>query len=80
MRMLPGYFLISCDETSLVRHERCPASVEVNYDRSALSDHDLFDVARDVGWRVYAEGHRRDLCPGHHSAARRRLTLIREVS
>lgn len=73
MQLRGSVFMIFCDETSPMREETCFANIAVQYDYEIDR---VIDAARGAGWRAYVDGHRRDLCPGHRSAARRRLTLI----
>lgn len=67
----PGGALVMCDETLV--DGRCVQALRVDFSGDLSS---AVDAARNSGWRVYAQNHRRDLCPTHRNAARRRLTLI----
>lgn len=72
MRLISGGMLIECDEKRTVP---CPTVIKVEFAFQAPIDQ-VVDAARDSGWRCYPSVHRRDLCPTHRHAARRRVHLV----
>lgn len=80
-------YRISCDDTtpcpgghgvSPLTHTH-PCGRKLQIDPIGLGEASLegvLEAARSAGWRAYLLAHRRDLCPTHAAAARRRLTLV----
>lgn len=73
-------YVIGCDEVQDVPAgwSACSEHIVIPLRSAAgMTTEEAIDNARQSGWRAYAHPRRRDLCPKHRAAARRRLTLIR---